>query len=157
VAYGQFSRLASQWLDFEKASTVDKELMGGKKAPNGHHFDIDILDRTLQKIGDKDEKRVKDVIAFFKDYERSIKNVAKVVKRRGRACYVVGNRTVKGITIPTDEITEKLFAKYGFRHQETIVRNIPNKRMPLENSPSNLAGEKSPTMKNEYIVICQKT
>lgn len=156
VAYGQFSRLANQWLDVEDASNVDKELMGGKRAQNSHHFDIDILDETIEKIENQDEKRSKDVIAFFKDYELSIKNIAKTIRRKGHVCYVVGNRNVKSVTIPTDEITKKLFEKYGFRHKETIMRNIPNKRMPLENSPSNIVGEKSPTMKNEYIVICQK-
>jgi DNA modification methylase len=157
VAYGQFSRLANQWLDFENAATVDKELMGGRRAENGHYFDIAILDETINQISRQDEKRSKDVVAFFKDYERSVKNIAKVVRRRGHVCYVVGNRRVKNVAIPTDEITGKLFEKYGFRHRETIMRNIPNKRMPLENSPSNIAGEKSPTMKNEYIVICRKS
>lgn len=156
VAYGQFSRLANQWLNVADASNVDKELMGGKRAQNSHHFDIDILDETIEKIGNQDEKRSKDVIAFFKDYELSIKNIAKTIRRKGYVCYVVGNRNVKSVTIPTDEITKKLFEKYGFRHKETIMRNIPNKRMPLENSPSNIVGKKSPTMKNEYLVICQK-
>lgn len=156
VAYGQFSRLANQWLNVEDASNVDKELMGGKRAQNCHHFDIDILDETIEKIGNKDIKRSKDVVAFFKDYELSIKNIAKTIRRKGHVCYVVGNRNVKSVTIPTDEITKKLFERKGFRHIETIMRNIPNKRMPLENSPSNIVGEKSPTMKNEYIVICEK-
>ncbi len=39
---------------------------------------------------------------------------------------------------------------------ETIVRNIPNKRMPLKNSPSNISGETSDTMRNEFIIILQK-
>ena len=48
-------------------------------------------------------------------------------------------------------------AKHGFSHKETIVRNIPNKRMPKKNSPSNIAGQTSTTMHEEYIVICQRT
>ena len=157
VAYGQFSRLANQWLDFENASSVDKELMGGKKVQNGRRFDIDILNETIEKIAESDEKRSKEVISFFKDYELSIRNISQVVKRKGHVCCIVGNRNVKGVTIPTDKITKKLFEKHGFHHKETITRNIPNKRMPFENSPSNVAGKKSPTMKNEYILICQKS
>lgn len=156
VAYGQFSRLSNQWLDVGNASDVDKSLMGGRRAPNGHRFGIDILDRTLQKIGEQDEKRSKDVIAFFKDYETSIKHISKTIKPNGFACFVVGNRTVKNITIPTDEITRIFFEQNGFHHIETIIRNIPNKKMPLKNSPTNVVGKKSPTMKNEYIVISQK-
>jgi hypothetical protein len=60
------------------------------------------------------------------------------------------------VNIPTDEITAQLFEENNFTHLETIVRNIPNKRMPSKNSPSNVVGETASTMKNEYIVVCQK-
>lgn len=56
------------------------------------------------------------------------------VKKDGFACHVVGNRTVKGFNIPTDEITAELFKGNNFEHIGTIVRNIPNKRMPSKNS-----------------------
>ena len=76
VAYGQFSRLANQWLDVDNASKIDKELMGGKKAQDSYKFDVKILDKTIEVIGNKDENRVKDVISFFKDYELSIKSIS---------------------------------------------------------------------------------
>ncbi|MEP0828037.1 MAG: DNA methyltransferase [bacterium] len=156
VAYGQFSRLANQWLGVEEASEVDKLLMGGKRSENGHRFNLEILDSVIAEIAAKDQARSRDVIGFFRDYEKSIENVSSIIKKRGFACYVVGNRLVRGVTIPTDEITRLFFEKQGFKHIETIIRNIPNKRMPSHNSPSNVAGIKSPTMKQEYIVVCQK-
>ena len=58
--------------------------------------------------------------------------------------------------LPTDEITKTLFELNGFEHIETIIRNIPNKRMPKKNSPSNKKGETVSTMNNEYIVIMKK-
>jgi len=156
VAYGQFSRLANQWLGDQGASHVDKSLMGGIKNGNRIKSRNKAANETIAKIYDIDENRCKDVIAFFADYEKSISNLADTIKPGGYACYVVGNRTVKGITIPTDEITKEFFETNGFKHIETIIRSIPNKRMPSENSPSNVRGEKASTMKNEYIVICQK-
>ena len=71
------------------------------------------------------------------DYKSSIDNVAKAVRHKGRIAYVVGNRTVKGVQIPLDYITVELFEKNGFDHITTIVREIPNKRMPKANSPTN--------------------
>lgn len=71
-------------------------------------------------------------------------------------CFVVGNRTVKGIQIPLDYFTAESFEKEGFTHETTIVREIPNKRMPSKTSPSNIAGAKVATMSNEYIVIMTK-
>ena len=50
----------------------------------------------------------------------------------------VGNRRVKEVKLPTDKFVIFAFSRHGFSHQETIVRNIPNKRMPIKNSPSNI-------------------
>ena len=156
VAYGQFSRLANQWLGFKEASKLDNELMGGKRPSKITKFGIKILDQIIEQIGNKDEKRAKDVYAFYRDYFYSINNISKVIKKKGFVCYVVGNRKVKSITLPTDEITVELFKINGFHHIETIIRKIPNKRMPLKNSPTNKRGKKDTTMNYEYIVIMQR-
>ncbi len=156
VAYGQFSRLANQWLDFSDAINIDSELMGGKRPITMEKFGIPILDDVIEQIGDKDERRAKDVYSFYRDYISSIKNIATVIKTWGFVCYVVGNRRVKSITLPTDEITAEIFRNYGFQHIETIIRKIPNKRMPSKNSPTNEKGIVDFTMNHEYIVVMQK-
>lgn len=155
VAYGQFSRLSNQWLDVENASQIDNQLMGGK-ATRTEKIGIDIIDKTIKKISNRDEKRAQEVYGFYADYSKSIANVSTLIKHNGYACYVVGNRRVKDITLPTDEITKCLFEEYGFRHKNTFIRNIPNKRMPSKNSPTNKTGKKSTTMNHEYIVVMQK-
>lgn len=156
VAYGQFSRFSSEWLSLKNANKVDKLSMGGKIYKELNDFDYPILNDTIKMIKNKDEKRAFDVFSFYKDYEMSIKNISKIVKEGGFVCYVVGNRTVKGIQIPNDEITKEMFERNGFEYIETIVRNIPSKRMPLKNSPTNVTGETAETMKKEFIVILQK-
>ena len=155
VAYGQFSRLANQWLGFEDASRVDCKLMGGTPK-DIHRTGFSLLDKTIRQIEAKDPKRARDVFGFYSDYAKSIKNVAAKIKRGGHACYVVGNRRVKDTPLPTDAITRNMFAAQGFRHVATHVRNIPNKRMPSQNSPTNRVGKKATTMTREYIVVIQK-
>ncbi len=156
VAYGQFSRLSNEWLGFQEANQIDNKLMGGKRKTTTHKFKSELLNNVIQMIHEVDKDRAKDVISFYTDYEKSITNISRVVKSKGIVCFVVGNRTVKGIIIPNDEITIDFFTENGFVHLETIIRNIPNKRMPLKNSPSNIVGQTSSTMRNEYIVVCQK-
>jgi DNA modification methylase len=156
VAYGQFSRLANEWLDYKDANQVDNSLMGGKVCKDINNFENDLLNEKLNKIKLIDIKRAKEVVSFYLDYEKSINNVSKLIKENGYVCYVVGNRRVKGEVLPTDEITKDFFEKQGFKHIETIIRNIPNKRMPSKNSPSNIAGITDSTMNNEYIVVLQK-
>ena len=70
--------------------------------------------------------------------------------------YVVGDRRVKNVQIPLDFFTAEMFMANGFAHQVTLVREIPNKRMPSKTSPSNVAGEQVATMSHEFIVIMRK-
>lgn len=157
VAYGQFSRLSNQWLGFEDANQVDNNLMGGKKIKNNSKLDIETIKNDLEQIKSIDEIRFLDVKSFLIDYQTSINNVSKIIKKNGVVCYVVGNRKVKGVQIQLDAITAELFEKNEFKHITTIVRNIPNKRMPSKNSPSNITGALDETMSKEYIVILQKS
>ena len=114
------------------------------------------VSEAIEAIRSVDEKRARQVEAFYVDLERSINAVAAALSKRATICYVVGNRRVKGVTLPTDEFVIFAFGQHGFSHGETIVRNIPNKRMPKKNSPSNVAGETAATMNEENIVVCQR-
>ena len=87
---------------------------------------------------------------------KSINNVSKLVKKNGYVCYVVGNRKVKGVVLPTDEAIVNMFESNKFKHVKTDIRNIPNKRMPKKNSPTNEVGKLDTTMNHEYIVVLKK-
>lgn len=155
VAYGQFSRWSNEWFGFSEAKNLDSVLMGGIKHKE-ESFKTESISSELEMIKSEDASRYADVTAFLSDYYKSICNVAKVVRDGGIVCYVVGNRTVKGIQIPLDYFTVEMFIKMGYKHIDTIVREIPNKRMPSKTSPTNKAGAKVGTMTNEYIVIMEK-
>ncbi len=151
VAYGQFSRLSLQWMNLWN-SDLDSLSLGGKqsrltKVPSS-------LESSLQSIEAMDAKRAADVEAFFADLVQCCNNILRVLRTGGFAVYVVANRKVKGITIPTERVITELVD--GFKHIVTFQREIPNKRMPLRNSPSNIQGKTDFTMLREYIVILQK-
>lgn len=155
VAYGQFSRWANEWFGFENAKTLDNELMGGGKCSEVK-FESKELAHTLSEIRALDEKRYWEVVSFLNDYYQSIQNVSNAIRIGGRVCYVVGDRRVKGVQIPLDYFTTEMFEQCGFIHINTIVREIPNKRMPSLTSPTNKTGNHVQTMSHEYIVILEK-
>ena len=159
VAYGQFSRLSSQWLDMlkENDSQVDKKLLGGEtKGKLENNLSSQTLTKALNQISKTDSKRAKDVLAFYVDLNQAMQQAHRVLKKYKYFCLVVGNRTVKKIKLETDYIISELGENLGFQTTDTIVRNIPNKRMPLKNSPTNVSGELENTMHKESIVILQK-
>ena len=158
VAYGQFSRLASQWLDYEDIISLDNKLLGGKASKE---LEVKINSPTLKKIIDGiakiDSKRAKEVLSFYEDFDKCVIQLNRVMAKDGYVCFVVGNRTVKGINIPTDKIMSEIFmAHNNYKYIATHLRAIPNKRMPSLNSPSNKVGEKVTTMCNEFIFVLQK-
>lgn len=155
VAYGQFSRLSLRWLGFDE--NVDKMSLGNSKKEISYDLPSKTFYSVLEKIANKDEKRVKEVFSFYKDLYASIKVIASKIKKEGFVCFVVGNRKVKGEELPTDKISVDFFESMGFFHQETMVRAISNKRMPIKNAPSNIKGEKDYTMRHEYIVILKNS
>lgn len=155
VAYGQFSRWANEWFGFENAKSLDNELMGGSRCREVKFESVELAE-TLAEIRALDEKRYWDVISFLNDYAYSIQHVSNAVRIGGRVCYVVGDRRVKGIQIPLDYFTAEMFEQCGFEHINTIVREIPNKRMPSLTSPTNQVGNHVQTMSHEYIVILEK-
>ena len=101
-------------------------------------------------------KRRHEVITFYRDYKKSISNIGKTLKRGGIVCFVVANRTVGGIILPTDTVTEEMLKEEGFCFIEKFEREIQRKRIPLKNSPSNEKGNKQSTMTKEYIIVMKK-
>jgi excisionase family DNA binding protein len=161
VAYGQFSRLSSQWLDLlpPNVKDIDKELMGGN---NNVDLNDQILDQSdtlkfsIKTIADKDKDRAKDVLSFYIDLNKALIQAHKILKPQKYFCLIVGNRTVKELVLKTDAIICELGEKIGFTQQGILYRNIPNKRMPLRNSPTNETGKTGSTMIRESIILLRK-
>jgi len=159
VAYGQFSRLSLQWLGFEGENIdVDNRSLGGRLDVKNLHlgYTSPNLRYALDLVSRADKKRAREVLAFYIDLNKCFMELCRVIKKGGILCMVVGNRTVKGIQLPTDEISADFGEAAGFRHIETIIRKIPNKRMPSKNSPTNEPGVLGATMTEEHIVMLER-
>lgn len=154
VAYGQFSTLSNEWLGIDYARKIDGMLMGGAK--NKDNIKTGIIADYISQISKADEKRALEVSAFYNDLESSIKQVAGSIKKGGKSIYVVGNRTVKNVQLPTDQFIAEKFEKNGLKHLTTYERLLSNKSMPSKNSPTNESGKTVNTMLFEYIVVCEK-
>ncbi|MCD4795177.1 MAG: DNA methyltransferase [Bacteroidales bacterium] len=154
VAYGQFSNFANEWLDIDYARKIDSMLMGGKTEKKLYKDGL-IYD-YLYEIFKNFEKRSYEISSFYRDLEFSINKVAKSVKKGGYIVYIVGNRLVKDVQLPTDQFIAEKFEKQDYKHLITYERLLGNKSMPSKNSPTNKKGVKKSTMITEYIVVCKR-
>lgn len=153
VAYGQYSRLSSAWLGLKSPDKIDRNLMGGRVLKSLPEFPSAELNKAIELVKLKDEKRAYEVASFYSDLQASILHISGLIRRRGYVCYVVGNRKVKGTVLPTDKAIRCFFECQGFAYVNTFHRWIPNKRMPLHNSPTNAVGMVEDTMTSENIVV----
>ena len=163
VAYGEYSRLSLQWLNLfdlteKEIMGMDRSLMGGKKYRNGFEFTLqsETLRNSLERIMDVDVERAGDVYSFYADLDASLKSVAKKTSSGGYQFWVVGNRTVKNELLKTDIIITEMALQYGLSPVFTVDRNIPNKVMPSQNSPTNVIGATGATITTEHIVVLRK-
>jgi len=153
VAYGQFSTLSNEWLGINNARKIDSMLMGGSRV--SEIMNNNCMAGSIQKIHKADKKRALEVSSFYFDLQKSINNIAKNINKNGIVIYIVGNRTVKNVALPTDQFIAETFENNGFKHIITYERALSNKAMPSRNSPTNIAGKTVNTMLYEYIVVCQ--
>jgi 16S rRNA G966 N2-methylase RsmD len=154
VAYGQFSTLSNEWLGVNYARKIDAMLMGGtnKKII----YNKGVLADYISQINAVDNKRALEISAFYFDLGNSITQVANSLKKGGKAIYIVGNRTVKNIQLPTDQFIAEQFEANDCKHLFTYERAISNKAMPNRNSPSNIMGQTASTMLYEYIIVIER-
>ena len=163
VAYGQFSKHSSLWLELqeEKALTVDSVGLGGQYKIGGD-LGSGILNTTLDKVRKNDIELTKNkkpcrteaVYSFFYDLDKCLDEISQnLVPKNSHCCFVLANRTVRRVVIPTDLITIELGMKYGFKVDKIIQRNIPNKSIPSKNAPENITKETGNTMTRESVII----
>ena len=95
-------------------------------------------------------------MSFYVDLDKCLRSITKHMKINSYQFWIVGNRTVRKVNIPTDKIISELGAQYNLKTVTTIPRNISSKRMPKENSPTNVKGKKVTTMNTENIIVLRR-
>ncbi|RLC47589.1 MAG: hypothetical protein DRH57_03800 [Candidatus Cloacimonadota bacterium] len=91
-----------------KMEDVKKEYLGMKIKPN-------IPARKLL------EKRV---ITYFDDLEKSIQEMARVLKPGGKIAIVIGDSTLNGRKLPTTHKTNDYCLKYGLKHIRSVFNPL---------------------------------
>jgi tRNA G10 N-methylase Trm11 len=157
VGYGQFSKYMLIWLcfdgysikklprfDWEKAREIDFKLSLGGEVFGDVTIEIEkiineseALNKIIDEIGKREnelkvrQSRIPSLVRFFYDLKLCLQQMFRVLKPGGYSCIVIGNRSIRGIRIPTDKIISELSGRCGFETEKFIFRNIPSKRHPI--------------------------
>jgi adenine-specific DNA methylase len=169
VAYGQFAKYPLLWLkyDLEKVKEIDKVSLGGKTSGDGEATDVLSKSASLRevaaKVKERDEKRSEVLTRFFRDFDDGLKEMRRVLKDERKCVIVIGNRTMRGVKIPTVQITRELAEKgwtiegkaKKFECLDIKERRIYQKRMPYVGAPQGRTGKWEPCdlIMNEAIIV----
>lgn len=160
VAYGQFSQdpgIISNEYTYDEMRQVDKDGLGGvNKYEEIQDLDSIALSETINTLSEKDGRNI-DAINFFEDYYQVMKECNRVLKPGQPIVWVVANRTMSRVNIPTHIITKELCEDIGLEFITNIPRSIPNKTMPLKNAPENIENESGELMSDENILVMKKS
>lgn len=158
VAYGQFSQdpaiVAGQY-GYDEMKDVDKTGLGGSYSLEPLE-ELEQWSKSLAATMDalrESDGRAKDAIEFFTDYYAVMEQISKILKPGQPVAWVVANRTMSRVNIPTHLITKELCEHLGFQHEHMLPREIPTKTLPWENAPENTPGVKGKLMSKENIVV----
>jgi len=166
VPYGQHSFLPLQWIDLQDIDKkvnpnclsnthwIDSRSLGGNRT---HAIELakipckqsPTLKRILDALSSYPRDRRNRVAAFSRDLHDCIVPTMNRIKRDAYMVWVVGNRRVGGLEVPTSTILREYLEANGAIHVCTTDRNIPTKRMAVKNSTTE-------TMRKEDILIFRK-
>ena len=96
---------------------VPEQLVSAKKAMG----DLDILDCRLQRMVNK----------YVVDMNAVMAEIARVLKRDGRAIVVIGNSTLRGIFLKNSELIVRLSKLHGLELSHRRWRRIPTSKRYL--------------------------
>lgn len=161
VAYGQFSSLMMEWLPRVNSDWrhIDQDSVGGTTHKDRKETISPTLSKVVNKIEKVDKNRAQVVQNFFGDMRSCLENFYDTMAPSGHACFIIGDRTVRGVTVPNAQILTEEAMDVGFIHSETVSRRIFFKVGPYKVNPIGRSGKTQDTraISREEIIILTAT
>jgi hypothetical protein len=168
VPYGQHSYLPLQWIDLHdidaRASSedwlrstyeIDKRSLGGRRRREIEPLAQTLAEKsqsyatTADSLRDEPKDRCARVTTFSYDLDESLDPIVRSLRENAYMIWVVGNRHVGGLEIPTDEILVELLEDRGVTLVTRATRGIVFRRMATRNRISSM-------MRKEHILVFRK-
>ncbi len=161
IDYIRCSKFSLVWMGYaiSELKLIRSTSIGAEKALEAYEG-ADWVAGVLKKlcVGKKLTNRDTAILVRYAvDMEKALCEVARVLKKGGRAVYVVGNSTVKGIFIRNSTIVSEAALKHGLKAISSHVRTLPANRRYLP--PPNAKAAKialDARMRQEVVLVFKK-
>jgi DNA modification methylase len=158
--YADLHQLSTIWLDLtDDLREYRKKFIGTtyKKYENKILKSL-IASNIVSEMSKKSKNIAKEIEAFFIDIEGVFSESFRILKHKGRCCYVIGDTKLKGVDILNAEAFAESLQYSGFKIDRIIKREIPSKILPQKRDEktgrfANNCEANSEAYPIEYIVI----
>jgi SAM-dependent methyltransferase len=157
IDYMRCSKFSLVWMGFNvrqltaiRASSVGTEVGGRTAHDNGI---MDIMQRM--KLLGLPKRQQSIVAAYINDMRAAIGEVARILAPGGRALYVVGENTVRGVYIRNAKILALLAKQVGMKVEWRRCRPLPPTRRYLP-PPTRVADTMNVRMRTEIVLSLKK-
>ena len=162
--YADLHQLTALWMEYTKnLSDFRKRFIG-----TSYHSKKDLVlnssiaESTRKQLLKKDNKTAEEVSTYFSEMNQVFVEMKRILKKGGKTCIVVGNTSLKGVSIPNAEVFVEQLRNLGLKIAEIIKREIPSKNLPsVRDKKSGRFAKTSDRNKiyaypTEYILVMEK-
>ena len=162
--YADLHQLTALWMEYTRnLSDFRKRFIG-----TSYHSKKDLVlnssiaESTRKELLKKDNKTAEEVSTYFSEMNQVFVEMKRILKKGGKTCIVVGNTSLKGVSIPNAEVFVEQLRNLGLKIAEIIKREIPSKNLPsVRDKKSGRFAKMSDRNKiyaypTEYILVMEK-
>lgn len=138
--------IGSEYLSDENVNAKDFNI--NKCSPTYTDFFNPMLENSLSGL---EQRRVLMMMKFFEDMYSIISKFYVWMKPRGKVAFIIGNKKIGDVLIPTDTIIREIFEYCGFAFEQSIAH-----KLKTNNSNSQVPWQER-IIENEFIMIFERT
>lgn len=142
---------------YEAGSAIDRKCLGGQVR------EVSPVGETYWS-GSAQSEAGRRLACFFQDLDVAIRSSCKALSQRSRTVFVVGNRRICNTAVRLDQFVIDTLASEGFGLERRTVRPVSQKWTPFrinryggrKAATKRTCSAPTPTMCEEYIIVCQR-
>jgi DNA modification methylase len=161
IDYMRCSKFSLVWMGYTTTQLRDiRSTSVGAEAALDSDEHAEWVERLLRKlrIGKKLSDRDAAILCrYARDMEKALSEAARVLKKGGRAVYVVGNSTIRGTFIKNSTIVEEAAIRHGLNVVSAHTRTLPaNRRYLPPPTAKDSKAQLDARMRQEVVLVFKK-
>lgn len=157
IDYIRCSKFTLVWMGYRISSlSALRSRIIGTENSKGIDENDPYLSQLIRSMGDIDKLPVKQkriLARYVRDLDYIVREVARVLTHQGRAIFVIGNSSMKGVFLKNSEVIKRLGKEYGLQNCTERLRILPDNRRYLPPPSSNKSGKSLQRRMNEEVVL----